>query len=47
MQEYPIFIFAALLTLIYGFFSKLSERSPVSAAMVFVFRRHPGWSAGI
>ena len=36
MHEYPIFIFAALLTLAYGFFSKLSERSPVSAAMVFV-----------
>ena len=36
MQEYPIFIFAALLTLVYGLFSKLSERSPVSAAMVFV-----------
>jgi len=36
MHEYPIFVFAALLTLVYGLFSKLSERSPVSAAMVFV-----------
>ncbi|HEY3277665.1 MAG TPA: cation:proton antiporter [Syntrophorhabdaceae bacterium] len=36
MREYPIFIFAALLTLAYGFFSRLTERSPVSAAMVFV-----------
>ena len=36
MHEYPIFIFAALLTLVYGLFSKLSERSPISAAMVFV-----------
>ena len=35
MHEYPIFIFAALLTLAYGLFSRLSERSPVSAAMVF------------
>ncbi len=36
MHEYPIFIFAALLIFVYGLFSRLSERSPVSAAMVFV-----------
>jgi NhaP-type Na+/H+ or K+/H+ antiporter len=36
MQEYPIFIFAALLIFTYGLFSRLSERSPISAAMVFV-----------
>ncbi len=36
MHEYPILIFAALLILVYGLFSRLSERSPVSAAMVFV-----------
>ncbi|MGO9613061.1 MAG: cation:proton antiporter [Dissulfurispiraceae bacterium] len=36
MHEYPIFIFAALLIFSYGLFSSLSERSPVSAAMVFV-----------
>jgi len=36
MHEYPIFIFAALLIFVYGLFSRLSERSPISAAMVFV-----------
>ena len=36
MQEYPIFIFAALLIFVYGLFSRFSERSPISAAMVFV-----------
>jgi sodium/hydrogen antiporter len=36
MHEYPILIFAALLILVYGMFSRLTERSPVSAAMVFV-----------
>lgn len=36
MREVPIFIFAALLIFVYGLFSRLSERSPVSAAMVFV-----------
>jgi sodium/hydrogen antiporter len=36
MHEYPILIFAALLILAYGLFSRLSERSPISAAMVFV-----------
>ncbi len=36
MHEYPILIFAALLTFVYGLFSRLSERSPISAAMVFV-----------
>jgi len=36
MHEYPIFIFSALLIFAYGLFSRLSERSPVSSAMVFV-----------
>ena len=36
MQEYPIIIFAGLLIFTYGLFSRLSERSPISAAMVFV-----------
>ena len=36
MHAYPIFIFAALLIFAFGLFSRLSERSPVSAAMVFV-----------
>ncbi|HXX58071.1 MAG TPA: cation:proton antiporter [Thermodesulfovibrionales bacterium] len=36
MHEYPIFIFAALLIFVYGLFSRLSEKSPISAAMVFV-----------
>ena len=36
MHEYPILIFAALLIFAYGLFSRLSERSPISAAMVFV-----------
>jgi len=36
MHDFPIFIFAALLIFAFGLFSKVSERSPVSAAMVFV-----------
>ncbi len=36
MHEYPILVFAALLMLVYGVFSRLSERSPISAPMVFV-----------
>jgi NhaP-type Na+/H+ or K+/H+ antiporter len=36
MHDYPIFIFAALLIFAFGLFSRVSERSPVSAAMVFV-----------
>jgi NhaP-type Na+/H+ or K+/H+ antiporter len=36
MHEYPILIFAALLIFVYGLFSRLSERLPISAAMVFV-----------
>jgi NhaP-type Na+/H+ or K+/H+ antiporter len=36
MHDYPIFIFAALLIFGFGLFSRVSERSPVSAAMVFV-----------
>lgn len=36
MHDYPVFIFAALLIFVFGLFSKVSERSPVSAPMVFV-----------
>ncbi|MBI5580157.1 MAG: cation:proton antiporter [Deltaproteobacteria bacterium] len=36
MHDYPIFIFAALLIFGFGLFSLASERSPISAAMVFV-----------
>lgn len=36
MTEYPVFIFAALLILIYGLFSKALEKSVISAPMVFV-----------
>jgi sodium/hydrogen antiporter len=36
MHEFPILIFAALLTFVFGLFSRLSERSPVTAPMVFV-----------
>jgi sodium/hydrogen antiporter len=36
MHDYPIFIFAALLIFGFGLISRVSERSPVSAAMVFV-----------
>jgi NhaP-type Na+/H+ or K+/H+ antiporter len=36
MHDYPIFIFAALLIFGFGLFSRVSERSPISAAMVFV-----------
>jgi NhaP-type Na+/H+ or K+/H+ antiporter len=36
MHDYPIFIFVALLIFGFGLFSRASERSPISAAMVFV-----------
>jgi sodium/hydrogen antiporter len=36
MHDYPIFIFVALLIFAFGLFSRASERSPISAAMVFV-----------
>ncbi len=36
MHDYPIIIFAALLAYIFGLFSKLSERSPITGPMVFV-----------
>jgi NhaP-type Na+/H+ or K+/H+ antiporter len=35
MHDYPIFIFAALLIFGFGLFSRISEQSPISAAMVF------------
>lgn len=36
MHDYPVFIFAALLIFGFGLVSRASERSPISAAMVFV-----------
>ena len=36
MTEYPIIVFAAFLILCYGLFSRLAERSIVTAPMVFV-----------
>ena len=36
MTEYPIIVFTAFLLLCYGLFSKLSERSVITAPMVFV-----------
>jgi sodium/hydrogen antiporter len=36
MSEYPIFIFVALLILVYGVFSQLAEKSVVTAPMFFV-----------
>jgi NhaP-type Na+/H+ or K+/H+ antiporter len=36
MHDYPIIIFAALLAYVFGLFSKLAERSPVTGPMVFV-----------
>lgn len=35
MHDYPILIFAALLIFGFGLFSRVAERSPISAAMVF------------
>lgn len=36
MHEYPIIIFTALLIFLFGLFSRLSERSPITGPMVFV-----------
>jgi sodium/hydrogen antiporter len=36
MHDYPMFIFSALLIFAFGLFSRVSERSPISSAMVFV-----------
>ena len=36
MHDYPIIIFAALLAYVFGLFSKLAERSPITGPMVFV-----------
>lgn len=36
MTEHPIFVFLALLVMGFGFFSKLSEKSVITAPMVFV-----------
>lgn len=36
MTDYPIFLFIALLILAFGLFSRLSERSVITAPMVFV-----------
>lgn len=36
MHDYPIIIFTALLIFVFGLFSRLSERSPITGPMVFV-----------
>ena len=36
MHDYPIIIFTAFLIFVFGLFSRLSERSPITAPMVFV-----------
>ena len=36
MHDYPIILFAALLAYVYGLFSRLAERSPITGPMVFV-----------
>lgn len=36
MSEYPIFVFTALVILGYGFFSRVAEKSIITAPMVFV-----------
>ncbi len=36
MHEYPFIIFAAVLAYVFGLFSRLAERSPITGPMVFV-----------
>ncbi len=36
MNEYPVIIFAALIILLYGLFSRLSEKSIITGPMVFI-----------
>src|SRR5512139_1492674 len=36
MHEYPVIIFAALLAFVFGLFSRVAERSPLTGPMVFV-----------
>ncbi len=36
MHDYPVIVFTALMILGYGIFSKLTEKSIISAPMVFV-----------
>jgi len=36
MNDHPVIIFAAAMIFIYGLFSKIADRSPVTAPMVFV-----------
>jgi NhaP-type Na+/H+ or K+/H+ antiporter len=54
MNDYPVIIFAALMILFYGLFSKLSEKSVITAPMVFVAVGYivslfvgPNWRDGI
>jgi sodium/hydrogen antiporter len=37
MHDYPIFVFTALMILLYGLFSKIAEKSVITPPMVFVF----------
>ena len=36
MNDHPVIIFAAVMTIVYGLFSKVAERSPITAPMFFV-----------
>ena len=36
MADHPVIIFAALMIFVYGLFSKIADRSPITAPMVFV-----------
>jgi sodium/hydrogen antiporter len=36
LHDYPVIIFAALLVYVFGLFSKLAERSPITGPMIFV-----------
>ena len=36
MNDHPVIFFAAAMIFIYGLFSKIADRSPVTAPMVFV-----------
>ncbi|MBP6324123.1 MAG: hypothetical protein KA322_03710, partial [Chitinophagales bacterium] len=37
MHDYPIFVFTALMILLYGLFSNIAEKSVITPPMVFVF----------
>ena len=47
MHDHPAIIFAAILILIFGLFSRLSERTPLTGPMFFVFTGLLFGSAGL